>query len=56
MISEFVARANTEPAIVWRPLIRPRVILNGLMIWSRANPTSVASAIVTAVERSGLPA
>jgi DNA-binding transcriptional LysR family regulator len=56
VISEFVARANTDPAIVWRPLIRPRVILNGLMIWSRANPTPVASAIVTAVQRSGLPA
>lgn len=34
-ISELVARAATNPNVVWRPLIRPRVILNGLMIWSR---------------------
>ena len=55
VISEFVARANTDPAIVWRPLTRPRVILNGLMIWSRATPTPVARAIVAALERSGPP-
>ncbi len=55
VISEFVARANTDPAIVWRPLIRPRVILNGLMIWSRTAPTPVATAIVAALDRSGLP-
>ncbi len=54
VISEFVARANTDPAIVWRPLIRPRVVLNGLMIWSRGTPTPIAVAIVTALERAGL--
>jgi DNA-binding transcriptional LysR family regulator len=46
VISEFVARANTDPAIVWRPLSRPRVVLNGLMIWSRRSPSVPAEAIV----------
>jgi DNA-binding transcriptional LysR family regulator len=49
VISEFVARSMTDPAIVWRPLARPRVILNALMIWSRPAPTPAARAIVAAV-------
>jgi len=57
VISEFVARANTDPDVVWRPLIRPRVVLNGLMIWSRRSPTVPAQAILAGFENSGvLPA
>ncbi len=29
VISEFVAKASTDQGLVWRPLIRPRVVLNG---------------------------
>jgi DNA-binding transcriptional LysR family regulator len=50
VISEFVARASTDPNVVWRPLIRPRVILNGLMIWSRHAPTPGARALLAALE------
>lgn len=50
VISEFVARASGDPQVVWRPLIRPRVILNGLMIWSRTSPTPAAQALVDALE------
>lgn len=50
VISEFVARASTDPKVAWRPLIRPRVILNGLMIWSRHAPTPCAQALLAALE------
>ena len=50
VISEFVARASTDPNVAWRPLIRPRVILNGLMIWSRHAPTPCAQALLAALE------
>jgi DNA-binding transcriptional LysR family regulator len=56
VISEFVARANTDPEVVWRPLIRPRVVLNGLMIWSRRNPTVPAQAILAGLGHSVRPA
>jgi len=49
VISEFVAKASTDPGVVWRPLIRPRVILNGLMIWSRSAPTPAARALVASL-------
>lgn len=49
VISEFVARSIDDPALVWRPLTRPRVILNALMIWSRRSPTPIAQAILAAV-------
>jgi DNA-binding transcriptional LysR family regulator len=49
VISEFVAKASSDPGVVWRPLIRPRVILNGLMIWSRSAPTPAAQALVAAL-------
>jgi len=49
VISEFVAKASTDPGVVWRPLIRPRVILNGLMIWSRSSPTPAARALVASL-------
>lgn len=49
VISEFVARASTDPAVVWRPLTRPRMVLNGLLIWSRADPTPAARAVVGAL-------
>jgi DNA-binding transcriptional LysR family regulator len=50
VISEFVAKSMADPGVVWRPLIRPRVILNGLMIWSRLTPTPVARKVVVALE------
>jgi len=50
VISEFVAKASTDPNVVWRPLIRPRVILNGLMIWSRHVPTAAAQALLAELE------
>ena len=53
VISEFVAKAMTDADVVWRPLIRPRVILNGLMIWSRPTPTPVARTLVGALVASG---
>ncbi len=54
VISEFVARSMADPGVVWRPLISPRVILNGLMIWSRPTPTPVARRLVTALEAATL--
>ncbi len=49
VISEFVAKASTDQGLVWRPLIRPRVVLNGLMIWSRSAPTPAARALLAAL-------
>jgi DNA-binding transcriptional LysR family regulator len=49
LISEFVARSMADPNVVWRPLSRPRVILNGLLIWSRLAPTPVARRLVAAL-------
>jgi hypothetical protein len=49
-ISEFVVRAATDPNVVWRPLIGPRVILNGLMIWSRHAPTPGGSPLLASRE------
>lgn len=54
VISEFVARAMDDPALIWRPLTRPRVILNALMIWSRRTPTPIAQAIVAALAPPGV--
>ena len=49
VISEFVAKASIDPAVVWRPLTRPRMVLNGLLIWSRAAPTPAARAVAGAL-------
>jgi len=45
-----VAHAATDPNVVWHPLVRPRVILNGLMIWARHAPTPGGSPLVASLE------
>lgn len=48
VISEFVARSLDDPRIVWRPLIRPHMVLNGLLAWPHAAPTRAARAVAAA--------